>query len=86
MAKYCPENEKVKRRYMFYLEAADGKQSGTRDAALRCIERFEVSTNRKPFRKFHPEQARSFRADLADDPGPRGEGLNRPGFAGGSNS
>ena len=69
MSKYCPENEKVKRRYMFFLEAADGKQSATRDAALRAIERFEVSTNRKPFRKFHPEQARSFRADLAEEAG-----------------
>jgi integrase len=67
MSKYCPENERVKRDYAFYLEAANGKQNGTIDAALRAIERFEASTNYKPFRKFHIEQARSFRARLAEE-------------------
>ena len=62
MTKYCPENERVKRDYTFYLEAANGKQNATIDAALRAIERFETSTSLKPFRKFHLEQARSFRA------------------------
>ena len=69
MSKYCPENERVKREYAFYLEAANGKQDGTIDAALRAIERFEISTNRKPFRKFHVEQARSFRARLGEEIG-----------------
>ncbi len=76
MAKYCPENEKMKRAYIFFLEAADGKQSATCDAALRAIERFEVSTSRKPFRKFNPEQARSFRTDLVEESGPGGRGLS----------
>jgi integrase len=67
MPKYCPENERVKRDYTFYLEAANGKQNATIDAALRAIERFEASTNYKPFRKFHIEQARSFRARLAEE-------------------
>ena len=67
MSKYCPENERVKRDYTFYLEAANGKQASTIDAALRAIERFEASTNYKPFRKFHIEQARSFRARLAEE-------------------
>jgi integrase len=67
MSKYCPENERVKRDYTFYLEAANGKQTSTIDAALRAIERFEASTNYKPFRKFHIEQARSFRARLAEE-------------------
>jgi hypothetical protein len=49
MSKYCAENERVKRDYAFFLEAANGKQSATIDAALRAIERFETSTNRKPF-------------------------------------
>ena len=69
MSKYCSENERVKRDYAFYLEAANGKQSATIDAALRAIERFELSTNRKPFRKFHVEQARSFRARLVEEVG-----------------
>jgi integrase len=67
MSKYCPENERVKRDYTFYLEAADGKQNATIDAAMRAIERFERTTNCKPFRKFHIEQARSFRTRLAEE-------------------
>jgi integrase len=67
MSKYCPENERVKRDYALYLEAANGKQNATIDAALRAIERFEASTNWKPFRKFHIEQARSFRTRLAEE-------------------
>lgn len=76
MPKYCPENEKVKRAYAFYLEAANGKQSATIDAALKAIDRFETSTNCKPFRKFHPEQARSFRADLVEEVGSHGSVLS----------
>src|SRR5215471_15234705 len=76
MRKYCPENEKKKRDYAFFLEAANGKQSATIDAALRAIERFELSANRKPFRKFHIEQARSFRARLVEEPGPNGKALS----------
>jgi integrase/recombinase XerD len=76
MSKYCAENERVKRDYAFFLEAANGKQSATIDAALRAIERFERSTNRKPFRKFHVEQARSFRARLAEEIGANGKPLS----------
>lgn len=66
MPKYCSENEKVKRAYTFYLEAASGKQNATIDAALRAISRFEESTGHKPFVKFGVEQARSFRARLVE--------------------
>jgi integrase len=76
MPKYCSENERVKRDYGFYLEAANGKQSGTIDATLRAIERFELSTNRKPFRKFHVEQARSFRARLIEEVSANGKHLS----------
>jgi len=69
MPKYCSENERVKRDYAFFLQAASGKQDATIDAALRAIERFETSTGRKPFSKFHVEQARSFRAGLVDQTG-----------------
>jgi hypothetical protein len=64
MPKYCPENERLKRAYAFYLQAASGKQDATVDAALRAIVRFEDSTGRKPFSKFTVEQARSFRSRL----------------------
>lgn len=76
MSKYCSENERVKRNYAFYLEAANGKQSATIDAALRAIERFESSTSRKPFHKFHVEQARSFRARLIEEIGANGKPLS----------
>jgi integrase len=76
MPKYCPENERVKRDYSFYLEAANGKQNATVDAVLRAIERFEASTNYKPFRKFHIEQARSFRARLVEETNPKGKPLS----------
>lgn len=74
--KYDPENERVKRGYAFFLEAANGRQSATIDAALRAIERFDVSTGRRPFRKFHVEQARSFRARLAEETNANGKPLS----------
>ncbi len=37
MSKYCPENERVKRDYTFWLETSNGKQNATIDAALRAI-------------------------------------------------
>jgi integrase len=45
-------------------------------AAFRAIERFEASTNYKPFRKFHIEQARSFRARLAEETGTKDKPLS----------
>ncbi|WP_245257515.1 site-specific integrase [Methylocapsa acidiphila] len=66
----------MKRDYAFFLEAANGKQCATVDAALRAIERFELSTNLKPFRKFHVEQARSFRARLGEETGASGRPLS----------
>jgi integrase len=76
MLKYCSENERVKRKYALYLEAASGRQSTTADAALRAVGRFETSTGRKAFKKFHIEQARSFRADLPEEIGPTGSPLS----------
>lgn len=76
MSKYCPENERVKRDYSFFLQAAAGKQDATIDAALRAIERFENSTGRKPFSKFHVEQARSFRTGLLDQTGRDGKPMS----------
>jgi integrase len=76
MPKYCSENERVKRAYTFYLEATSGKQSATIETALRAVSRFEESTGFRPFSKFTVEQARSFRARLADEPGPSGKPLS----------
>src|SRR3954469_20388526 len=66
----------MKRDYTFFLQAASGKQDATIDAGLRAIERFEISTGRKPFSKFHVEQARSFRAGLVEQTGRNGAPLS----------
>ena len=76
MSRINPENAKIRHEYAHYLQAANGKQSATADAALRAIERFEISTNRKAFKKFHREQARRFRADLVEEVGPTGRPLS----------
>ena len=76
MAKYCPENEQVKRDYAFYLETVGGKQPVSVDAVLKAIERFEMSTGYKPFKKFHVAQVRAFRARLAEETGPGGKPLS----------
>ena len=41
-----------------------------------AIDRFEKSTGQKPFSKFHVEQARAFRRNLADERGPYGKPLS----------
>ncbi len=76
MTKICSENELLKRRYAFFLEAVNGKQSTTADAALKAIERFEIATSGRTFRKFHIEQVRAFRAHLAKAVGPSGHPLS----------
>jgi integrase len=76
MSKFHPENEAIKRRYAFRLEAAFGKQPSTVDSVLKAIERFEMSTGHKPFRKFHLEQVRSFRAKLAEQTNANGQPLS----------
>lgn len=76
MPKFNPENEVVKRRYAFRLEAALGKQGSTVDAALKAIERFEISTGHKPFRKFHIEQVRAFRSKLREERTAKGRPLS----------
>lgn len=81
MSKFHPENEAIKRRYAFRLEAAFGKQPSTVDAALKAIERFEMSTGHKPFRKFHLEQIRSFRTKLAEERNANGRPLSAASVA-----
>ena len=76
MSKYCSENERVKRQYAFRLKAVSGKQDSTVSAALKAISRFETTTNHMAFKKFHIEQARSFRSRLVDEPGHGGRPLS----------
>lgn len=66
MPSYNPKNERIKRSYVQYLDAARGFSETSIDKALAAIARFEESTRWKGFEKFHIEQAAAFRRRLAD--------------------
>lgn len=76
MRKYQPENERKKAEYAAWLEKALGKQPVTVDAVLKAIERFEIATGFKPFKKFHRAQVIAFRDRLLEEVGPGGQPLS----------
>ncbi len=76
MKKCCPENERKKAEYAAWMEKAEGKQPVTVDAALKAIERFEIATGHKPFKKFHRAQVLAFRDKLDEETGPNGQPLS----------
>lgn len=60
------ENERLKRDYFQYLKEAHGRDEATIDGAAKALARFEDSTGRKPFKRFHREQAVAFKKRLAN--------------------
>lgn len=64
--KYHEENERIKRRYLQYLREAKRMDISTVDKAAEAILRFEQSTNFKPFKRFHIEQAITFKSRLSN--------------------
>ena len=73
----APENERVKRDYAFFLEAANGKQSATVDAALYA----RSSALKSPpiaslFANFISSRRASFRARLVEETGANGKPLS----------
>lgn len=66
MTKHNAANERVKRDYYRYLKEARGRDEATIDAVAKSLARFEDSTGRKEFRRFHREQAVAFKRRLAD--------------------
>lgn len=66
MTKHNGANERVKRDYYRYLKEAKGRDDATIDAVAKSLSRFEDSTGRKEFRRFHREQAVAFKRRLAD--------------------
>lgn len=66
MTKHNAANERVKRDYYRYLKEAKGRDEATIDAVAKSLARFEGSTKRKDFRRFHREQAVAFKRALAD--------------------
>ena len=78
MTKYNASNERIKRTYYLYLEEAMGRDETTIDAVAKSIARFEDSTGRKEFRRFHREQAVAFKRRLANELNQRtGERLSK---------
>lgn len=61
MRKHNPKNERIKRRYLAYLEQARGRSASTADDVAAAIALFEASTGHKDFAKFHIEQAQRFK-------------------------
>ncbi|MGB0960895.1 MAG: hypothetical protein ACPGVK_11650 [Halocynthiibacter sp.] len=62
--KYCEENERIKRDYMRYLKQAKGQDQKSLDKVAAALVKFEQSTNFKPFKTFHIEQAGKFKDHL----------------------
>ncbi len=65
MRKLNPENERIKRDYLTYLTEAKRQSEKTVDQVAAAIAAFEDSTGRKAFKRFHIEQARAFKRQLA---------------------
>ena len=64
MVKAHPKNERVKRRYLQWLETAKGASTKTTDQVAAALSLFEKSTGGKDFAAFHIEQAVKFKRDL----------------------
>lgn len=71
MAKIIEENERLKRKYLAFLTGAKGRDTKTANKVAAALARFEKSTNHKPFKKFHVDQAGKFKAHLAAVRNPR---------------
>jgi len=62
--KHNEENERIKRRYLQFLREAKRCDPATVDKAAEAILRFERGTGFKPFKRFHIEQAVTFKRQL----------------------
>lgn len=63
--KWIEENERIKRHYLRFLREAKRCDLATVDKAADAILRFERSTGFKPFKRFHIDQAISFKQKLS---------------------
>lgn len=66
-----PQNERVKRRYLQFLREVKGRDEASIDAVAKALERFDSYNRYRDLRKFHIEQARAFKANLAEQIGVR---------------
>ena len=66
MKTHNPDNERIKRAYFTYLVEAQGFSEATLDGVAKAINRFETYTKFRDFKAFHIEQAKGFKASLAE--------------------
>lgn len=66
MRTHSPQNERIKRVYFTYLAEAKGFSEATLDGVAKALNRFETYTRFRDFKAFHIEQAKSFKASLAE--------------------
>ncbi len=66
MKMHNPQNERIKRAYFTYLAEAKGFSEATLDVVARSLNRFETYTKFRDFKAFHIEQAKGFKASLAE--------------------
>jgi integrase/recombinase XerD len=65
MSKHNAANERVKRTYFEHLRHARGLSDASIDPVAQALSRFEVYTKARDFKRFHIEQAKGFKRDLA---------------------
>lgn len=61
-----PDNERTKHSYFAFLKEAKRLSESSIDAVAKSLDRFETYCGRRPFARFHREQAIAFKAALAD--------------------
>jgi integrase len=66
MKTHSPQNERIKRAYLTYLAEAKGFSEATLDAVAKALSRFETYNKFRDFKAFHIEQAKGFKASLAE--------------------
>jgi integrase len=66
MRTHNPQNERIKRAYFTYLAEAKGFSEPTLDGIAKAMNRFETYTKFRDFKAFHIEQAKGFKASLAE--------------------
>jgi integrase len=78
MRTHNPQNERIKRAYFTYLVEAKGFSEATLDSVAKALNRFETYTKFREFKAFHIEQAKGFKASLAEQTSLRtGERLSK---------
>ena len=66
MRNYNPDNERVKREYLIFLEESRGQDQSTTDSVAKAIHDFEKYNSYRDFKKFHIKQAIGFKRHLAE--------------------